>query len=83
MGGRVTDPRLPVPVDFKGDYKGMFVQGEDIAQSDPNTHHVEAALVSPQREAHVNRLDSDASIPNGMPCKSAEIAPIVIETREP
>jgi len=24
--------------------KGMYVQGEDIAQSDPNTHHVEAAL---------------------------------------
>ena len=27
-----------------GTYKGMYVQGEDIAQSDPNTHHVEAAL---------------------------------------
>ncbi len=24
--------------------KGMYVQGEDIAQSDPNTHHVEEAL---------------------------------------
>ncbi|WP_030160871.1 aspartate aminotransferase family protein [Glycomyces sp. NRRL B-16210] len=22
MGGRVTDPKLPVPVDFRGDYKG-------------------------------------------------------------
>jgi formate dehydrogenase major subunit len=27
-----------------GQCKGMYVQGEDIAQSDPNTHHVEAAL---------------------------------------
>lgn len=29
-----------------GDYKGMYVQGEDIAQSDPDTQHVEAALMS-------------------------------------
>jgi formate dehydrogenase major subunit len=38
--------RIPNMFDaaIKGDYKGMFVQGEDIAQSDPNTHHVEAAL---------------------------------------
>lgn len=28
----------------EGSYKGLYVQGEDIAQSDPNTHHVEAAL---------------------------------------
>jgi len=28
----------------EGTYKGLYVQGEDIAQSDPNTHHVEAAL---------------------------------------
>ena len=27
-----------------GSYKGLYVQGEDIAQSDPNTRHVEAAL---------------------------------------
>jgi formate dehydrogenase major subunit len=27
-----------------GQYKGLYVQGEDVAQSDPNTHHVEAAL---------------------------------------
>ena len=27
-----------------GDYKAMYIQGEDVAQSDPNTHHVEAAL---------------------------------------
>ncbi len=30
----------------EGSYKGLYVQGEDIAQSDPNTHHVEAALRS-------------------------------------
>lgn len=27
-----------------GNFKGVYIQGEDIAQSDPNTHHVEAAL---------------------------------------
>jgi formate dehydrogenase major subunit len=27
-----------------GNFKGLYVQGEDIAQSDPNTQHVEAAL---------------------------------------
>lgn len=27
-----------------GAFKGLYVQGEDVAQSDPNTQHVEAAL---------------------------------------
>jgi len=27
-----------------GRYKGIYIQGEDVAQSDPDTHHVEAAL---------------------------------------
>jgi len=27
-----------------GNYKGMYIQGEDVAQSDPNLQHVEAAL---------------------------------------
>ncbi|MEK7266673.1 MAG: formate dehydrogenase subunit alpha, partial [Pseudomonadota bacterium] len=27
-----------------GNFRGLYVQGEDIAQSDPNTQHVEAAL---------------------------------------
>ena len=27
-----------------GKFKGMYIQGEDVAQSDPNTNHVEAAL---------------------------------------
>jgi formate dehydrogenase major subunit len=28
----------------EGGFKGLFVQGEDILQSDPNTHHVAAGL---------------------------------------
>ena len=27
-----------------GSFRGLYVEGEDIAQSDPNTHHVTAAL---------------------------------------
>jgi len=42
------EPGLRIPNMFNaalaGTYKGMYVQGEDIAQSDPNTHHVESAL---------------------------------------
>jgi formate dehydrogenase major subunit len=29
-----------------GTFKGLFVQGEDILQSDPNTHHVAAGLAA-------------------------------------
>ena len=29
---------------LRGELRGMWIQGEDIAQSDPNQHHVEAAL---------------------------------------
>ncbi len=29
-----------------GNFKGMYIQGEDLAQSDPNTKHVEKALSS-------------------------------------
>ena len=29
---------------LSGSFKGLYCQGEDIAQSDPNTQHVEAAL---------------------------------------
>lgn len=38
--------RIPNMLDgaISGTYKGLYCQGEDIAQSDPNTHHVEAAL---------------------------------------
>lgn len=38
--------RLPNMLDaaIAGDYRGLFIQGEDIAQSDPNTQHVQKAL---------------------------------------
>jgi formate dehydrogenase major subunit len=38
--------RIPNMLDaaIEGTYKGLYVQGEDIAQSDPDTQHVEAAL---------------------------------------
>jgi formate dehydrogenase major subunit len=29
-----------------GEFKGLYIEGEDIAQSDPNTQHVTAALTS-------------------------------------
>ncbi len=50
--GRVLDsePGLRIPNMFDaaidGHFKGLFVHGEDIAQSDPNTKHVKAALAS-------------------------------------
>jgi len=44
------EPGLRIPNMFDaaiaGHFRGMYVQGEDIAQSDPNTQHVEAALRS-------------------------------------
>jgi formate dehydrogenase major subunit len=38
--------RIPNMLDaaYAGDFKAIYIQGEDIAQSDPNTRHVEAAL---------------------------------------
>ncbi|MCJ8322947.1 MAG: formate dehydrogenase subunit alpha [Rhizobiales bacterium] len=45
-----AEPGYRIPNMFNqaitGNYKGMYVQGEDIAQSDPDTQHVEAALSS-------------------------------------
>jgi formate dehydrogenase major subunit len=42
------EPGLRIPNMFDaaidGDFRGLYCQGEDIAQSDPNTQHVEAAL---------------------------------------
>ena len=42
------EPGLRIPNMFDaaigGTFRGLFVHGEDIAQSDPNTQHVEAAL---------------------------------------
>jgi len=44
----VSEPGLRIPNMFAaaldGSFRGLFVQGEDIAQSDPDTKHVEAAL---------------------------------------
>ncbi len=44
------EPGLRIPNMFDaatdGSFKGIYVQGEDIAQSDPNTKHVQAALTS-------------------------------------
>ena len=44
------EPGLRIPNMFdasiSGNFKGLYVQGEDVAQSDPNTHHVEKALRS-------------------------------------
>ncbi len=50
MWGKTLDPepglRIPNMFDaaLAGSFRGLYVQGEDIAQSDPNTQHVEAAL---------------------------------------
>ena len=40
--------RIPNMLDAAcaGEFKGIYIQGEDIAQSDPNTQHVEEALGS-------------------------------------
>ncbi|MSW39284.1 MAG: formate dehydrogenase subunit alpha, partial [Actinobacteria bacterium] len=40
--------RIPNMLDsaISGEFRGMFIQGEDIAQSDPNTKHVKAALTA-------------------------------------
>jgi formate dehydrogenase major subunit len=43
-----AEPGLRIPNMFDaalaGDFRGLYVQGEDIAQSDPNISHVHAAL---------------------------------------
>jgi len=50
LWGRPLDPepglRIPNMFDsaLAGMFRGLYVQGEDIAQSDPNTQHVAAAL---------------------------------------
>jgi formate dehydrogenase major subunit len=46
----MSDPGMRIPNMFdnaiSGEFRGLFVHGEDIAQSDPNTKHVEHALTS-------------------------------------
>ena len=48
--GLQNEPGLRIPNMFEaaldGDFKGLYIEGEDIAQSDPNTQHVTAALMS-------------------------------------
>ncbi|MFT5769498.1 MAG: formate dehydrogenase major subunit, partial [Lysobacterales bacterium] len=43
-----AEPGLRIPNMFdgaiSGHFMGLYCQGEDVAQSDPNTHHVESAL---------------------------------------
>jgi formate dehydrogenase major subunit len=43
-----SEPGLRIPnmldAAVEGTFKGIYIQGEDIAQSDPNTHHVTAGL---------------------------------------
>jgi formate dehydrogenase major subunit len=43
-----SEPGLRIPNMFEaaldGEFKALYIQGEDIAQSDPNTQHVTAAL---------------------------------------
>ena len=45
-----SEPGLRIPNMFEaaldGEFKGLYIEGEDIAQSDPNTQHVTAALLS-------------------------------------
>ncbi|MGO9850181.1 MAG: formate dehydrogenase subunit alpha [Steroidobacteraceae bacterium] len=45
-----SEPGLRIPNMFEaaldGTFKGMYVQGEDFVQSDPNSHHVNAAMAS-------------------------------------
>ncbi|HLW23797.1 MAG TPA: formate dehydrogenase subunit alpha [Steroidobacteraceae bacterium] len=45
-----AEPGLRIPNMFEaaldGEFKGLYIEGEDIAQSDPNTQHVTAALES-------------------------------------
>jgi len=46
----LAEPGLRIPNMFEaaldGDFKGLYIEGEDIAQSDPNTQHVTAALTA-------------------------------------
>jgi formate dehydrogenase major subunit len=45
-----SEPGLRIPNMFEaaldGEFKGLYIEGEDIGQSDPNTQHVTAALTA-------------------------------------
>jgi formate dehydrogenase major subunit len=46
--GLLSEPGLRIPNMFEaaldGEFMGLYIEGEDLAQSDPNTQHVTAAL---------------------------------------
>ena len=46
----LDEPGLRIPNMFEaaldGEFRGIYIQGEDIAQSDPNTQHVTASLTA-------------------------------------
>ncbi len=46
----LAEPGLRIPNMFEaaldGEFKGLYIEGEDIGQSDPNTQHVTAALTA-------------------------------------
>jgi formate dehydrogenase major subunit len=46
----LSEPGLRIPNMFEaaldGEFKALYIEGEDIAQSDPNTQHVTAAMTS-------------------------------------
>ncbi|MDE1899039.1 MAG: formate dehydrogenase subunit alpha [Xanthomonadaceae bacterium] len=46
----LAEPGLRIPNMFEaalaGEFKGLYIEGEDIVQSDPNTRHVTAALTA-------------------------------------
>ena len=46
----LDEPGLRIPNMFEaaldGSFKGLYIEGEDLAQSDPNTQHVTAALAA-------------------------------------
>jgi formate dehydrogenase major subunit len=46
----LAEPGLRIPNMFEaaldGEFKGIYIEGEDIGQSDPNTQHVTAALTA-------------------------------------
>ena len=48
--GLREDPGMRIPnmldAAVTGQFKGIYIQGEDIAQSDPNSHHVAEALTA-------------------------------------
>ena len=68
------EPGLRIPNMFDaaldGSFRGIYIEGEDIAQSDPNQHHVAAALAGDGdrcRAGHLHERDREvrACLPAG------------------